>query len=297
MKSAVNPPIDLPQWDLGSMSYGLAHEAVKSNKYLNRLKSLASWHRRYLILDNGADELTEGLRGQEYIDLLNEIEPQEFILPDVLQDGEETYKRSVQFIKELEVAGWIFDGDDRFQKVMAVAQGKTFTEWINCYTKFLSLPEVNIIGIPYDIDFDVNMSQTREMSKTEARALNRINLLQHLLAKGMLTKPIHLLGMNNLDEFRTLSAYSNVLNIRSNDTTAPFAAAMVGRKWVNGHSGEKDWPALHFGVAEKTFQADDRAFYAMWNLTAYFAAVNDLEALHNMHKTDWSKMIEGGFDV
>lgn len=48
MKTSVNPPIGYPELDLGAFSYGLAHEAINSDTYRERLKKI-SQSGRYLI--------------------------------------------------------------------------------------------------------------------------------------------------------------------------------------------------------------------------------------------------------
>ncbi len=125
MKAAVNVPTTLEPielWDVGSYRYTLAHEC-RSDRYLERAKRQDA---RYHILDNGADELGEGMSGSEYSSLINEIDPDELILPDVLGNTDETQKRGLSFLEELDRPAGM--------KVMAVAQGLQFNEWMNCYT-------------------------------------------------------------------------------------------------------------------------------------------------------------------
>lgn len=271
MKTAVNPPESVPHWDLGSMSYGLAHEAARSSGYLDRLVQFGLTD-RYLILDNGADELGEGMDGDDFYELVQQVKPDEIILPDVIQNPEETLKRGKAFLER----------DLKDLTVMAVAQGKSFDDWINNYLTWTADDRVHVLGIPYDIDFDISPDREpspEHFNKTEIRALRRYNLISYLDSHKLMNKPAHLLGMNNLEELR-LHVVSGFPMIRSNDTTAPFGSALVGRRWEEGDSGIRDYPSLRFDATEEEMLAveDD----VMYNLAAYFSATNDIEGILNM---------------
>lgn len=272
MKTAVNPPICSPEWDLGSLKYGLAHIAKSSPVYLERLSNTDE----YLILDNSADELGEGMGGSDYWDLVTEIQPDEIILPDVLQDSDETRKRGKAFLEQYVE---FYEVHPKYS-VMGVAQGTNWDDWFNCYNDWLTDPRVDVIGVPYDIEFSTALSEpSGEYTKTERRAINRTLLLSKLERQGLLLKPIHLLGMNNLDELRA-HAENNHPMIRSNDTTAPFAAALSDREWVDGDSGEKDWAPLDFECKRSSFQ---QAYESVeYNLIAYFMSCGDIEAMQNL---------------
>ncbi len=278
MKTAVNPPESVPHWDLGAMSYGLAHEAMKSRGYFDRLVWLGLSD-RYLILDNGADELGEGMDGEVFYELIKQVVPQEIILPDVIQNPEETLKRGKSFL-ERDLEGFT---------VMAVAQGKTFDEWINNYLAWTADDRVHVVGIPYDIDFDVSADREPDpehFNKTEIRALRRYNLVSYLDSHNLMPKPAHLLGMNNLEELR-LHVVSGFPMIRSNDTTAPFGSALAGRRWVEGESGIRDYPSLRFDATEEEMESVGED--AMYNLAAYFSATNDIEGILNLSRLGSSR--------
>ena len=260
MYCSVNAPFSYPELNVGSFKYGLAHEALKNEEYKNYLESSASEY--FTILDNGADELGEGLSGSELLDLAEYIVPSELILPDVLGDSEATLKNSYDFLTKYRTS---LVG----LSLMAVPQGKTLNEWVTCFRRFNEDPSINTIGVPYDIDFDVTQelfsqedygsivsyldrvpslrlcTVDESSTKTKKRARRRLNLVRLLFKFGLVSKPIHLLGMNDLWELDQYSKIQTKL-IRSNDTTAPFACSK--RRWEYLDSGEKDWPALDFNV-------------------------------------------------
>lgn len=264
----VNPPIEHhEELDLGSGGYGLAHEALRSDKYLNRLKAISSAKARPLILDNGADELTEGMSGDEFFDLVWEVEPTLVIAPDVLHDAKATQKNTREFIQRVDSTP-----DLEGIKIMAVPQGRTKDEWMTLYEEFDASSRISCIGVPYDLKFNIKTGETYTDVDDQIHAENRIQLMKFLKEEKLMNAPLHLLGMNNLRELLIHRAERYPVRV-SNDTTAPFAAAAIGRRWSPGESGAKDWPSLSFDDKFDDQQFDD----SLWNLRHYFAATGDVE--------------------
>lgn len=273
MQTAVNAPFPHMDLNVGSMNFGLAHEAQRDETYRDFLRSYPD---KFLILDNAADELGEGMKGQPLWDLILDIQPDEMILPDVLENTEKTLENSNAFLKE-------FQPKKEFPEmsIMAVAQGENWSEWLLCYKEWYYNDQVDVIGIPYDIDFSVKSSRFNPPSRTLTRATNRLTLIQELEDRDLLGKEVHLLGMNNLWELRT-HELMGLPAIRSNDTTAPFAAAQVSRKWETGDSGEKDWPAMDFDLK---FTETEKEM-AVHNLLEYFSACGDTRAAYQLGKAN-----------
>lgn len=275
MKAIVNAPFRYPELNVGSYYYGLAHEAQKNEWYLNYLKGQVK-NCNYVILDNAADELGEGMTGDGLWDLVQNLGPSELILPDVLQDSEATLKNSHDFYNKYLTSGTTHRG----KSLMAVPQGSTLRSWWDCFDDFNNWDAVDVLGIPYDIEFDVPADEfvlplslvSLADTKTVKRAKRRLNLVRYLYAGGQLNKPIHLLGMNNLSELRAHNRDHGHL-IRSNDTTAPFAS---NRVWIDGDSGEKNWTPLDFDVE---WTAREYRM-ALRNLFSYIGACNDLRAMY-----------------
>lgn len=282
MKCGVNPPFDFPEMNVGSIVYGLAHEAQRDVWYRTHLQSCAE-STRYTILDNGADELGTGMKGDEYAKLIREIKPDEIILPDVLGDTEQTLFNSQQFFEEY------YHHLGYEPKMMGVAQGLTFDDWERCYNRFAFWASVDVIGIPYDIEFDVPGCDASAIeSKTQRRALRRYELVRYLHLAQNTSKPIHLLGMNNLDELCHYRDNGLSWRVRSNDTTAPFAAASEHRKWLGNRYEEKDWKALDFSVE----WSDEQEEIAWSNLYDYVSACGDLNAAHRIG-AEKGNMVDG----
>lgn len=281
METAVNAPARYPDFNVGSLMYGLAHEAKEKEDYLETLKQRGD---RYLILDNGADELGTGLAGEGLAQLLEEVRPSELILPDVLGDSKSTIEASEGFYHD-----WLYESGalEGGMKLMGVAQGEDFQSFMECYTRWVEWKPVKVVGIPYDIEFwtseavgqgESSMSD-EEYPISHIHAQKRLEILSYLKRAGHIRKPIHLLGTNNLWELRQYQ--SNELRglIRSNDTTAPFAAATVGKDFRQGQDHDKDWPRLDFDVV---WEGKEQVELAVWNLYEYFTACQDTEAIFNL---------------
>lgn len=254
MKTALNPPTNFPEWSVGSMDYALAHVAIDDDTYRARAVQQAKSD-KYLILDNGADELGEGLAGSDFYDLIDHIRPDEVIAPDVLGDGKETLKRLDPFLKWAEEAKVHFRTEDKpDMKVMAVAQGETEDEWMETYLHLHNHSGVDVIGIPYDIEWG-RCPVSRGMNKGETsyyRMINRVELLFRLFQAEQTEKPLHLLGLNSLTE---LGGVQNLPFVRSTDTTAPFAAALDGCVWHTLADSYKTWSALDFGTTKEKWDS------------------------------------------
>src|SRR5699024_8615204 len=138
--------------------------------------------------------------------------------------------------------------------LMVVVQGQTQEEWVTEAVKWIHDDRVDVIGIPYDIKFEV--MGAKNFPPTEFHESNfwggrRFNLVQTVLyeiSRLESEKKIHLLGVSTLHELDMYKQSGLEKHIRSNDTTAPFAAALDGYVWERGQSGPKVWRSLDFDV-------------------------------------------------
>lgn len=101
----------------------------------------------YKIMDNSVVELGTALTIEKLCDVAEEMDVDEIVLPDVLGDGIATLAAVKDAIK------YIFKryGNDVPFKLMAVAQGNTLDEWMNCHHDLIQLP-VHVIGIPKRVE-------------------------------------------------------------------------------------------------------------------------------------------------
>jgi len=105
-----------------------------------------------------------------------------------------------------------------------------------------------------------------------------MRLIQRVSEKyvsSLLPARIHLLGINELFEFSLIEKYGLRDFVFSNDTTAPYAAALSGKSFLMESggifSGEKDWDRLDFSIREMT---EEQEQLLIRNFVLYKEAVN-----------------------
>lgn len=94
---------------------------------------------KFVLMDNGAAEGCQ-LNPQQLLDVCQQINPTEIVLPDTLYDPANTIQKSRTFLTLLEQSG-------SKHKTMAVPQGSTLEEWTACAQIFLTDRRINSIGI------------------------------------------------------------------------------------------------------------------------------------------------------
>jgi hypothetical protein len=191
--------------------------------YYNFYKFGRSLYNREVLLDNSIFELGKAFDSAEFHKSVLDIQPNMYIVPDVLEDMAGT----VQSFKEF--------GDKRddiknaFQtKTIGAVQGKNWHELKECY-KFMS-DNADMIAISFDFSY----YQITGEGKThlEKWCSGRQRFIQDLINTGAWNwnKPHHLLGCSLAKEFRYY-VDRNICNIVSCDTSNPIVAAIHGLKY------------------------------------------------------------------
>lgn len=215
MKVFLTPPMNyLSLTERGDGLYVIGQFYKKNEEYRNYIRK-AKKENRFIILDNGVGEEGEILSNKELFDITLEIEPNEVIPLDVLYNDIETIANMNEFV------GWLKEARKKEKllntTLLAVPQGKTFSEWLYCYKLMCKNRYVSCIGmskkaIPY-------------IMKEEDIMKARLSLVKKLITTGILskTKDHHFLGQGNPLEF---THYSNIPNFRSTDSCYPILAGM-----------------------------------------------------------------------
>lgn len=213
-------------------------------EYYNKLREIDP--NAYVLCDNSANE-GYMLKGQELIDLATSVNANELIAPDKYHDAKTTMDETFNFLNEFydkSLAG-------KFS-VMAVPQGNTIEEYLECYEAFVADNRINVIGIGYRNLVPALMNTIFNMSKEELSTIPNIELLTESLEDNCYTytlsrlyflqnyvkfkslaynmKSIHLLGLYNPIELKLLNQClkkSQLKHIRSCDTASPWQAAQV----------------------------------------------------------------------
>lgn len=165
----------------------------------------------YTIMDNSLIELGGAVDIDTVHAAAEQCDADEMILPDVFRNGYETVQSAKRSIRVLRERGWL-----NKRKLMAVCQGKTENEFLQCFMALAEIPEIHCIGIP-------------KVSAELCPGKGRPGL--EYIWQGT-SKCIHLLGVaKNLSE---LLEYKNPAVIRSVDTCIPALLSQTGHDaWVD----------------------------------------------------------------
>lgn len=244
-----------------STQMALAHEVIKNKTYHDYFLSRSNqWD--WVLMDNGAHEGTRIL-GEELVNLCKTMKPSCVIMPDVLDNADETYKDTMEFYNTHKDSVL-----DVGTELMAVPQWETFEKYMNNWKAFHELKDVKFIGISYTILFNdipgeisVIKKEVKEdgqivqipenitietflnsiESKTEQQTYRRFFLIKYLIQNNYISNShyYHLLGLANPGEFRlyaTLLVESNnkdvnerLSRIRTCDSTLAFGMGVQER--------------------------------------------------------------------
>ena len=191
--------------------YCLAHLYATDPEYRDFYKKCSA-EGRECILDNSIFE-GKGLTNKEFADIIVDLKPSHYIIPDVLEDADATIENIVKFKK---------DFPDLPGKVICVAQGKTYEDIVRCYKV------ADTYGDKIAISFDYSYYESifPEYCKLEAWCRGRRALISRMYSDGTWnnSKPHHLLGCSLVKEFRD-PLYQNI-SIESIDTSNPIVAGI-----------------------------------------------------------------------
>lgn len=135
--------------DLNEFDFVLFH-LLKNPIYSSWVASQRIMHpTRTMILDNSAYEMYvrgEEINWDEFVDAINTVLPDYYILPDKIMDYEYTMRCSKQFLE-------MYSGKiNPAVKPLAVAQGNTGEELLKSIQEFREMG-VEYIGIPFHLSF------------------------------------------------------------------------------------------------------------------------------------------------
>lgn len=174
-----------------------------------------------IILDNSIFELGEAYNADQYYEWVKVLQPKYFIIPDSLNDSAVTLQRMEHwFDTRAPVPGC---------GAMAVVQGSSMEELVDCYAKIAYDPRVAKIGISFDsiCYYDSNSPLSREAQFMKGRS----NFIQYLIENKLANteKPHHLLGCSLPQE---MFFYRNVPWIESVDTSSPVVNGLLHIKYT-----------------------------------------------------------------
>ena len=212
--------------------YCLVHLMGQNEEYRDWFLTVNKRFGADVLLDNSIFELGEAFDSTEYAYWLQEINPNYYIVPDVLEDADATIEKWTEW----ELA---YKPPSNKSLRIGVVQGKDWNDLVECY-KFIS-DEADYIAISFDYSY-YQYTGIGE-NKLERMCSGRQRFIQDLIDKGHWnwSKPHHLLGCSLAKEFKYY-VDKNITNIRSCDTSNPIVAAIKGLRY-NGDQGLLEKPS------------------------------------------------------
>lgn len=164
--------------------YCLVHLLEAEPTYLQFFKDSLT-QGRMVMLDNSIFELGTAFDSDKYTHWIKELQPTEYIIPDVLEDTIGTMDNALD---------WKEKYCDLPGKTIGVAQGKTYNEIVQCYQYLDEVIDVNKIAISFDYSYYLELCP--HPNKWMSFTLGRIQTLCKMMEDSIINmnKPHHLLG-------------------------------------------------------------------------------------------------------
>lgn len=200
----------------GDIELALTH-LFEHASYRNYYRNIIDNQIRPVILDNSIVELGDALAGDQVLEVAREFTPDVIVAPDCFHDRKETIERTIKFCRDKYRIPEL-----RRVKTMAVAHGKSWEQWQQCFTQHMQNENVDIIGLPFSTTWAVPGIDYTGMTKTVTMMNNRLAMTAWISKSFRRPKPCHLLGANNPVELRTQRSYGFV---ESHDSSAAYSCA------------------------------------------------------------------------
>ena len=173
--------------------YALVHLFEESPEYYSKFEN-ALKNGREVILDNSIFELGTAWDSDRFAYWVNRLLPTWYIIPDVLDNKDGTIESFEKFEKR-----W----PNLQGKRIAVAQGSSYEELVECYNYFKNHSRVDKIGLSFNHPFYQEMFAEESSNKYEAMVKGRQWTINQMLANNIINKdkPHHLLGCGLPQEF------------------------------------------------------------------------------------------------
>ena len=201
--------------DYNDYDYALVHLFETEPTYLQFFKdSLAQG--RTVLLDNSIFELGTAFDSDKFAHWIKQLQPTEYIIPDVLEDTLGTMDNALD---------WKEKYSDLPGKTIGVVQGKSYEDLVQCYDYLDNVIGVDKIAISFDYSYYLEVCP--HPNKWMGYALGRVQTLTRLLNDGVINteKPHHLLGCALPIEFMFYREGFKWLD--SLDTSNPIVHALL----------------------------------------------------------------------
>ena len=201
--------------DFNDYDYCLPHLLDQSKEYRDFFYE-SKKRGRYIIMDNSLHELGKAYDSKRLRYWVNELEPNEFIVPDVWEDKTQTLV-SAKFWSQI-----ILPED--VEKV-AVVQAKSYSEARECYRILHNFHYYKKIAFSYGASYYNDLFP--HPNPLVGKMMGRVLVISKLYQEGIISDSdqIHLLGCALPQEF---SYYQGFNFIKSIDTSNPVIHGLAG---------------------------------------------------------------------
>jgi hypothetical protein len=172
----------------------------------------------FVLLDNSIFELGYSLDKRELLEVAEDVHASEVVAPEVWHNKKETTGLVEDFIQ-------YHQAKKSNIRILAMATGETEEEIIESFFYYNTHPNIDSLGLPFTLDYEITGVSNNVESLTLRRVLNRWSLVEKICAYGNASsqtiKPTHLMGLSDALE---LQRYKGIRYywVRSNDSSTAF---------------------------------------------------------------------------
>jgi len=272
----------------------LVHQSDDYTKFYQRMVS----KNEYVILDNSAFEMEKqgkGLDPEPVLKAAKLVGAHEVIATDVLLNGQATIDSTRTFIKEYaKMFGEELRLGKPVPKIMAVPQGNTVDEWMDCYVRLLHMSHVQVLGFSkISVPVSFGGPNARKVSggvvQARLKLLNHLsenNLLPSQISNGRAAPCIHLLGGDDWSGHELEQVSQKYSDVRSNDSSAPIWYGAQGVKF-DSFTGKASQFIIEKPDLENTRQTtvesiDKNIAIVLANIAIFLKAANKLNTVREV---------------
>ena len=204
-------------YDINNYEYCLPHLLDQNEKYKNHFYK-AKKDGRYIIMDNSLHELGKAYDSDRLMYWINELKPNEFIVPDVWQDQTATLVNAKRW-QSIELPEGVTK--------VAVVQAQSYHEAFECYN-ILKMQGYKKIAFSYGADW--YSEEFPHPNPLVGKMMGRIMTISKMYKSDLIGKTdrVHLLGCALPQEF---GYYADFPFIESIDTSNPIIHGLQGVKY------------------------------------------------------------------
>lgn len=237
---------------LTDYDYALVHMFEENEDYYKFFKDALAKGRE-VILDNSIFELNTAFKMHEFAEYVTELKPTWYIIPDALEDKDTTIKQCIEWVNDYQPQ------IPRVCKSIAVVQGSTYDEVVECYKAIEPLVDKVAISFDYCFFKDLVSADVNMPTKFHGYMYGRKVLLNKLVDDNVINqdKPHHLLGAGLPQEFKGYAAQYPWID--SIDTSNPVVHGLFNIKYdeygLNDKVSTKLYTLINSEVSQE--QIDD----------------------------------------